>query len=552
MNFHYPYSFWALFLFAFLILLYAWSGWKRKKDLKALGEWPIVRRLIPIEALHTRKKKDLLALLAFFLLLISATGPQFGARLKEVKQTGVEVFIAMDTSRSMLAEDVPPSRLERAKRSLSLLINKLEGNRVGIIAFAGYAVVQCPLTVDTDAAKMFLDVLDENAVPTQGTALGDAVRLAVESFPKNGKTGRAIVLLTDGEDHRSDPEGAAALAKENGISIFTIGIGTPQGEVIKKRDENGKVIEFLKHNGEMVLSRLDEGLLTKMATLTGGHYYRASSTDQEIDEIADILNGFDKKEFATKRFERYEERYQILLLLALLLFLLEFFIAERPGQWQRLKTKKLGTLFTMFFLLSPSIWADVKSQIIEGNKLFKNGDLKAARGAFESAQIDAPDAEYVPYNIATTYYLEGNFEEAKRYYELAKTMSRNPVFKSMAAYNLGHLFFNMNKREEAIEQFKEALKLNPKDVDAKYNIEYIRAGKQPQSPPPQQNQQDNKDQKDQKEKENTQKNEQAKENAERILQMIQDDEEEKKKNAKPLNMGSTKKDKKENKNAEDW
>lgn len=516
-----------------------------------------------MEALLRRKKKDLFALLAFGFLLIASVGPQFGTRLKEVHQKGVDVFIAIDTSRSMLAEDVPPSRMERAKRGLSLLISKLEGNRIGIIAFAKYAVLQCPLTVDTEAARMFLDILDENAVPAQGTAIGDAIRLAVQNFSKDDKTGKAVVLLTDGEDHRSDPEAAAELAKENGVVIFTIGIGTTQGDVIKKKDESGKVTEFLKHNGEMVMSRLDDGLLTKIATLTRGHYYRASSTDQEIDEIADQLNGFDKKEFSSKIFEQYEERYQIFALIGLLFLLLEFFFAEKPRQLVRVKNKmvalKLRWLAALLLLLLPhNSSASLKDHIIEGNKLLKGGDTKGARLEFESARIDAPDEAFIPFNIGTTYLLEGNFDDAKRSYEQASQIAKTRELKAQIAYNLGHVAFYEGKREEAIKHFKDCLKLTPNDVDAKYNIEYIRAGKTPKQPPPQQQKQDqNKsDQSPQNNESNDegkqeQKQNDAKENAERVLQMIEEQEKEKLKNAKTIPMGQSKKDKK-NESTEDW
>jgi Ca-activated chloride channel family protein len=572
MYFHYIQSAWLVIALAMVAVLYAWSNWNRRRELARLGEWRLVKALLSVEALQRRKTKDLLALAGLVFIFFAALGPQFGTKLKEVKQKGVDVFIAVDTSRSMLAEDVAPSRLERAKRALSFLISKLEGNRIGLIAFAKYAVLQCPLTVDTDAARMYLDVLDENTVPAQGTAIGDAIRLAVQTFPKDEKTGKAVVLLTDGEDHRSDPDGAAALAKENGVVIFTIGIGTPQGDVIKKKDENGKVIEFLKHDGEMVMSRMDDALLSKISALTGGRFYRASSTDQEIDEIAQILNDFDKKEFSSKIFEQHEERYQPFALIGLLLLLLDFFFAEKPRQFARIKTKtaalKLKWMAVAFLLLLPhSLFGAAKEHIIEGNKLLKKGDLKGARMEFESAQIDAPEEAFIPYNIATTYLLEGNFDEAKRLYAQADGMTKNPDLKAKIAYNLGHVSFYEGNRPEAINHFKECLKLTPNDLDAKYNIEYIRAGKTPKEPPPQSQNKDQKngggDSKDKKQgddkkndpsqqkNQSDQKQSDAKENAERVLQMMEEQEKEKMKNAKPVQMGESKPDKK-NESTEDW
>ncbi len=585
MNFHYSESFYLLIPFAIVIGLFLWSRWQRLRELARLGDWRLVKQLVPIAAIKRRRNKDLIALVVLFLVILAAAGPQFGSKLKEVKQRGVDVFIAMDTSRSMLAEDVPPTRLERAKRALGVLIDKLQGNRIGIIAFAKRAVIQCPLTSDTDAARMFLEVLDDKAVPEQGTSIGDAIRLALESFPKDDKSGRAIVLLTDGEDHSSDPTGAAKEAKKQGVVLFTIGIGTSKGEVIKDRDENGKVVSFHKYNGEMVMSRMDDGLLNEIATLTNGRYYRASSTDAEIDEIADALNGFDKKEFASKIYERLQERYQIVLLLALLLLLIEFFFAENPGQGGRVyrflnqsvhlipKRRQTAASIVAVLLVFPAIvHADYKDHVREGNKLLRKGKPTEARAAFEQARIDLPEAPFLPYNIAATYYLEGNFDEAKKQYELASSLTQNPALKSKIAYNMGHLLFNSGQSAQAIEKFKECLKLNPKDVDAKYNIEYIQAGKKPKNPPPQQQKKDGKggDKQQQQGKEGQKGSEEnkqdsnsngdqkkpgdmSKENAERVLQMMKDQESEKMRDAQIPKVGLKKpKDKKDEQGGEDW
>ncbi len=327
MGYHYPHNAWWLLALLAMLGIYAWSRWKRLRDLNRVADARLLPQLVVIRALERRRFKDKIALLGLFFVIFSACGPQFGSSMKEVRQRGVDIFIAMDTSRSMLAEDVVPSRIEHAKRALGLLIEKLEGNRIGIIAFAKRALVQCPLTVDNDAARMFLEIMDVNTVPEQGTSIGEAIRLAIDRFPKDDKGGKAIVLLTDGEDHKSDPLEAAKAAKKAGVVIFTIGIGTTKGEVIKNRDENGNVTGFLKHNGEMVMSHMDDGLLTEIATITGGRYYRASSTDHEIDEIADALIALSKNEFATKTFQRLQERYQYPLLLAFLLLLFEFFFA---------------------------------------------------------------------------------------------------------------------------------------------------------------------------------------------------------------------------------
>lgn len=579
--FHYPQSWFLLIPYGILLGIFAWSRWRRLHDLSRLGDWRLVKLLVPVEALHRRRTKDAVALVGLFFLILSAAGPEFGSKLKEVKQRGVDVFIAMDTSRSMLAEDVPPSRLERAKQALGVLIDKLAGNRVGLIAFAKRAVIQCPLTADNDAVGMFLEVLDDKTVPQQGTSIGDAIRLALQSFPKDEKSGRAIVLLTDGEDHNSDPLVAAKEAKEAGVAVFTIGIGTSKGEVIKDRDDQGKIVSFHKYEGEMVLSRLDDGLLNQIAMITGGKYYRASSTDSEIDEIADTLNGFDKKEFASKIFERLQERYQLFLAVAFLLLFLEFFMGENPGQWERMTAwlqalpaavqgaRKKSVIAVVFLFFLPSLLrADFKDHVRKGNRLLQKGDPAGARAEFESARNDIPEAPFLPYNIAATYYLEGNMAEAKKQYEQALAMTTDPDLQSKIHYNMGHLLFNMGQTDQAVAEFKECLKHNYKDMDAKYNIEYIKAGKKPKSPPPQQKKNDSgdKNKKDQ-DQAGQQKDKQdgddkdkggkpgdlSKENADRILQMMKDQESEKMKGAQLPRPGLDKpKDQEKKEGGEDW
>ncbi len=580
MNFRYPSSFFLFLPFAFVIFLYIWSRWKRQRDLLKLGDWRLVKELVPLEGLRRRKKKDIVSLVGLAFVILAACGPQFGSKLQEVRHTGVDVFICLDTSLSMLAEDVQPNRLDHAKRSLKLLASKLQGNRVGIIAFAGYAVIQCPLTIDTDAVQMFLDILDTKTVPDQGTAIGDAIRLALKGFKKEDKFGKAVIILTDGEDHKSQPEEAAKMAAEMGVNIFAIGIGTPKGEVIKDRDEQGKVVAFHKHEGEMVVSRLDDALLSQITQLTDGKYFRASTSGSEIDEIAGILNGFDKREFAAKIYMRLQERFGIFALIGLLLLLIEFFFGEKPGQLRRILDEfkniqlpkkwgiKAGIIILSLIVFQGFAHANLKEHVRRGNKLVKNGDLAGARVEFENAQIDSPDEAFLSYNIAATYLMEGKFDEAQKYYEKATVMAKNPVLKSYIAYNQGYLNFLKGDRDGAVEKFKECLKINPKDIDAKYNIEYIKAGKtpkQPFQPQPQggkpnqdkdkDSQQDKKEgsgesQQDESQKEE-QKSDMSKEDAERVLQMIQDEEGKNLKNAKPLSSGAKEKEKNES-TGMDW
>jgi Ca-activated chloride channel family protein len=566
MGYHYPENFAWFAAWALLIAVYAWSRWKRLRDLKQIADTRLLPQLVSIRALERRRFKDKVALIGLLLLIFATCGPQFGASMKEVRQRGVDVFIAMDTSRSMMAEDVPPTRMDHAKRALGLLIDKMQGNRIGIIAFAKRALVQCPLTVDSDAAKMFLDVMNDHTVPEQGTSIGDAIRLAIERFPKDDKGGKALVLLTDGEDHESDPLGAAKAAKNAGVTIFTIGIGTTKGEVIKNRDENGNVTGFLKHDGEMVMSHLDDGLLTDIANATGGKYYRASSTDREIDEIAETLSAFNKNEFATKTFERLQERYQYPLGLALMLLLLEFFFAENPGQRDRLRNgltmRSLRALPLLVLLFAVPAHADFKDHVRAGASYLRKGDFEKARAEYESAQIDEPESPLLPYNIAATYYGEGRLDDAVKQYTRAWNMTIDSGLRAKIAYNWGHALFSKGDNAGAIEKFKECLKITPNDQDAKYNIEYIKSGKKPPQQPQQQKPQQGQGQQKQAnaqqgQPKETKPGDMSKESAEQILQMMKEEESEKMKQSPPAKVGASDQDRKNKKDkqgdtGEDW
>lgn len=462
MAFRHPEAFFSLIPFALIVALYAWSRWKRRRELTALGDWRLLADLLPLDALKRRRIKDRITLTAGLVLIFAAAGPQFGSRLKEVKQRGVDVFIAIDTSRSMLAEDVPPTRLDRARRSLSLLVNKLEGNRVGVVAFARRAVMQCPLTVDTSAARLLLETVNQNTVPEQGTAIGSAIRLALDRFPKDTKSGRAIVLLTDGEDHQSDPMGAAKLAKEQGVVVFTIGIGTSKGEVIKNRDAEGKVTEFHKHKGEMVVTHLDDAMLTKIAELTRGAYFRSTSTDAEIDEIAEILNGFEKRELSAKVFDRLQERYAPFVLIVLFLLFFEFFFPETPGQRGRLKAglnklrpTRAAAAALLALLLATPAQADIRNQVRAGNRLVKAGDYEAAAKEFESAQIDDPENPLLAFNLGTVALLRGNADEALRHFERADSLTKDPELRARIAYNAGHVLFQDGKSRRSPREIQD-------------------------------------------------------------------------------------------------
>ncbi|MDI6792989.1 MAG: VWA domain-containing protein [bacterium] len=326
----YPENLYLLWLIPGVLILYIFAFWRKKKLLSGFTGHTLLDMLTSSVSLKKQRLKAYLIALGLSFLILALLNPQFGSRLVKVKRRGIDVLIAIDTSLSMDAEDVKPNRLAKAKLELSSLIDELKGNRVGIIAFAGDTFLQCPLTVDYSAAKLFLSMVDTSLIPSPGTAIGEAIRVAIKSFPERERKYKALILLTDGEDHQSNPLEAAEEAKKEGIRIYTIGIGRPQGEPIPLYDENRNLTGYkLNKRGEVVMSRLDEAALRQIAFKTSGDYYRATTGELEVKRIAGEISGMEKKELGSGIYSQYEDRFQYPLFIALMLLMIEFIISER-------------------------------------------------------------------------------------------------------------------------------------------------------------------------------------------------------------------------------
>jgi Ca-activated chloride channel homolog len=263
-------------------------------------------------------------------LIFSLIEPQWGYRWEEVEKKGVDMVIAIDTSRSMLANDVKPNRLKAAKREVEDLLNVLKGDRVGLVVFAGSAFTYCPLTPDYGAFRLFLNDLDTNIVPLGGTALAEAIRKGIATFEPDSKNHKIIILITDGENHEDDPLRAAAEAKQQGIVIHTVGVGTKDGSYIRIVDESGREVLHKDRQGQVVKSRLDEITLNKIALETGGLYTPAYGTRWGLKKLyKDSIAGIEGSTYKTQRVKKYVNRYQIPLLIALVFITLESFLTEK-------------------------------------------------------------------------------------------------------------------------------------------------------------------------------------------------------------------------------
>lgn len=298
--------------------------------MRRFGNLELVEKLSRSTSRGKQIIKAILIILGILFMALALARPQIGTRLEEVKREGVDIIVALDVSLSMLAEDIKPNRLAKAKHEISAFIDMLEGDRIGLIAFAGQAFVQCPLTLDYGAAKTFLDIMDPNLVPEPGTNLSDAIALAIKNFESQERKYKVLVLITDGEDHGDDPLKMAEVADKEGVVIYTVGIGSPKGVPIPLYDERGSQKGIKKdRRGEIILTKLDALTLEKIALTSGGKYYQSATGDVKLELVYDGISKMEKKELASMKFSQFEDRFQYILILAIILLLVEVFIPER-------------------------------------------------------------------------------------------------------------------------------------------------------------------------------------------------------------------------------
>ena len=316
-----------LLLVPVILIAYAVKARMRRRRLERFGDAALVEELMPSWSGAKGWLRVVLYSLAFFLFVIGLARPQIGAKLSEHEAKGAEIMICLDVSNSMLAEDYSPNRLERAKLAISRIVDRLQEDRIGLIVFAGSSFVQLPITTDYVSAKMFLNSIDTGSVPVQGTAIGDAVLTAARSFSEQSEKSRAIIVITDGENHEDDPVDAARQVAEMGIKVYTIGVGSLRGQPIPK---DGQLMK--DREGNIVVSRLDEGTLQQMAEAGNGAYVHAGNEEFGLNPIIDDIRKMEAEKFNSVVFEEYDEQYMYFFAAALALFVIEMLIGERKAR----------------------------------------------------------------------------------------------------------------------------------------------------------------------------------------------------------------------------
>ncbi|MBN2814184.1 MAG: VWA domain-containing protein [Bacteroidales bacterium] len=331
-NFEHKEYLWLLGLIPVWVVLFILQHYRRKRDLRRLGNPTLLTELMPGFSPFRRGLKFSLLMLVIGLIIVALAGPRFGSKLTQVKQNGIDIIFALDVSNSMLAEDIKPNRLERAKQELSRLLDRLDENRIGLIVFAGEAYTQIPITNDYLSAKMFLSGITTEMVSRQGTAIGQAIELAVRSFSSASEAGKALVIISDGENHEGGIEDAIKKAREKNITIFTIGMGTGEGVRIPLNNAYNRDYRRDK-DGNFVITRMNEQMLVDIASEGKGRYYRANMPDMGLNNILSELEKLDKAESETKVYTEYEQQFPGLIWIALALLALESILLERKNKW---------------------------------------------------------------------------------------------------------------------------------------------------------------------------------------------------------------------------
>ena len=465
--FQYIQLLWLLVLTPLLIGLYFYVRQRKKNAFSRLGDPELVKELTSNYKPSSFTQKFFLTLAALALILLSIANLRTETGTQQIKRNGIDVMVAIDVSNSMLAQDIQPNRLDRAKQLLNRLIDKLSNDRIGLVVFAGKAYLQMPLTADHSAAKMYLSAATPQTVPTQGTMIGDALKMCYASFNAKEKKYKAVVLISDGEDQDEGAVKVAGQMAEEGVVINTVGIGSPGGATITdpatnqlKKDENGNT----------VITKLNEQALADIAKEGNGSYQLFTNTDAVVSKLYDELSTLDRRSVTDNSLTNYKSWFQFLLGAALLFLLIELFIAEVKKIPAKRKLKAVATVF--FFLLNFSSFAQTDNEIIKkGNDAYKRNDYETAIQSYDAAVKKNQANATAQYNLGNALYKKDKKEDAVAAYEKAETAMANTSQKSKALYNKGVVLQNDKKDEDCIAAYKNALKLDPNNISARHNLQ---------------------------------------------------------------------------------
>jgi len=479
----------------------------QKKRLRKFGDPKLLRELMPDVSRFRPAVKFWILQGALALLIVMLARPQFGTKINNEQRVGIETIIAMDISNSMMAEDITPSRLDRSKMMVENLVDHFTNDKIGLIVFAGDAFVQLPITSDYVSAKMFLSSIDPSMMATQGTDIARAIDMAAHSFTQEEGIGKAIIVITDGEDHEGGALEAAKAAKEAGMRVYVLGVGSTKGSPIPIPGTG----DYMKDNtGNTVMSALNEEMCRQVAQAGGGAYIHVENNSAAQDQLDNELDKLAKKETTSTVYSEFDEQFQAVAILALLLLILEICIFDRRNPLIRRlslfgsKKKAAATAALLLVALTASAQTD-RQYIREGNKQFRLGQYDKAEVSYRKAVEKNPKNPQAAYNLGNALMAQKKDSAAVQQFEQSARMEANPLRKSAAYHNMGVICQTHKMYDDAIEAYKNSLRLNPNDDETRYNLVLCKHLKKKQDDKQKQNQQNKDDQKNKDDKKDDQK-----------------------------------------------
>ena len=518
LRFEDPIFLWLLWVLPVLVLVRL-VGWRRRKaKLKKLGDPELLKQLMPNISKYRPTVKFCLLLGALALLIVMLARPQMGSKISHDKRQGIETIICLDISNSMLAEDVAPSRLDKSKMLIENLVDNFTNDKIGLIVFAGDAFVQLPITSDYVSAKMFLQNITPSLIQSQGTNIAQAIDLATKSFTQQNNVGRAIVLITDGENHEPGAKEAAEAAKKKGINVFILGIGNPQGAPIPTGDGS-----YLKDNtGATVMTKLDEGMCRELAQAGSGQYIHVDNTSDAEKSLNDALTKLQKGDTSSVIYSEYDEQFQAVGILVILLLILEICILDvknpflRNVKFFRLRYGKGGLLgkkaLTLAILLTATVSVAAQNDrdlIRQGNRTFHAKKWAQAETLYRKAIAKNQKNPQAVYNLGCALLMQQKDSMAMVQFDKASQLEPNKLRRAKSYHNMGVVMQGHREYAKAIELYKMALRCNPNDNQTRYNLALCKKLLKNQ---PQQNNQNNKDKNKNKNNKNKQDQDKQKQN----------------------------------------
>ena len=549
-----PVYLYALALIPLLALLHYLTDYRRRRRLREFGDPELLKPLMPDVSLWRRELKFWLLTAALGMMIVCLARPQYGTKIDSRTRRGIEAIVALDVSNSMLATDVSPSRLDKAKMLVSSLVDGMTDDKIGLIVYAGDAFTQLPITSDYVSAKMFLDNISPAMISVQGTDIARAIELATHSFTQQEGVGRAIFVITDGEDNEGGAEAAAAEAAKRGMKVYVLGVGSPEGSPIPMPGSNG----FITDNaGNTVISKLNEDMCRQISQAGSGAYIYVDNSSSALSALQKHVDKLAKADIESVLYSEFDEHFRDFAWAALILLIIETIILARRNRmlsrFRLFPQPKAAVLLALFVVpslmpstfTSSSAYAQKKNDryfIRHGNRLYRDSLYTKAQVDYQKA-IEKDNANAVAhYNLGNAHLMQGQPKEAMQSYETAARIQTDKLRAAQAFHNMGVILQSQKQYKEAIDCYRNALRRNPKDDETRYNLALCmhqlkndqnqdggndQQGDDKQKQDQQQQQQQQQQKKQQQDDQQQQQSEQpkmSKENAEQLLRAAQQEE----------------------------